>query len=82
MLICEQCQQGCHLGCFGLAAVPDSDEDYWVCEGCKQLQQLAPGQHVVIEAPQIMYGAGQDPHLAQGLFEGSIRSLVSPQGAS
>ena len=56
MLICEQCQQGFHLGCFGLATIPEEDE--WECWGCVELQRLAPGQAVVVESPQTLYGAG------------------------
>ena len=32
---------------------------------------------MVVECPQTLYGDGQDPHLTQGLFKGTVESLGS-----
>ena len=77
MLICEDCQQGFHLECFGLATIPE--EDQWVCAGCQQLQALTVGQHIVLEMAQTLYQEGPDPHLSQGLFQATIQSFSSIQ---
>ena len=73
MLICDSCQQGFHLSCFGLAAIPE--EDKWVCGGCIALQSLQIGSSIVLESPQTLYSDSADPHLTQGLFKGTIKSL-------
>ena len=38
-----------------------------------------PGQDVVVECPQTLYGDGQDPQPTQGLFTGTVQSLGSIQ---
>jgi hypothetical protein len=73
MLICDTCQQGFHLACFGLPSIPEDDE--WICQGCEQLGMLSVGQPLVLEMAQLMYTDSQDPHLTQGLFKGYIRAL-------
>ena len=73
MLICDSCQQGFHLSCFGLAAIPEEDE--WVCGGCIALQNPQIGSSIVLESPQTLYSDSADPHLTQGLFKGTIKSL-------
>ena len=75
MVICGRCQQGFHLGCFGLATIPGEID--WECQGCVEFQKLAPGQDVVAECPQTLYGDGQDPHITQGLFKGTVETLGS-----
>lgn len=77
MLICDSCQQGFHLGCFGLAVIPE--EDQWVCAGCTVLHNLQPGTSILLESPQVLYADGSDPHLTQGLFKGTITSLENIQ---
>ncbi len=74
MVICDSCQQGFHLTCFGLSSIPEEDE--WVCQGCKQLSLLTVGQLVAVEMAQAMYHDDElDPHLTQGLFKGTITVL-------
>ena len=72
MVICDSCQQGFHLGCFGLPSIPEEAE--WVCQGCKQLGSLSVGQQVILEMAQALY-TDDDPHLTQGLFRGIITVL-------
>lgn len=75
MLMCDSCQQGFHLSCFGLAAI--SEEDQWICNGCTALHNLEVGSSILLESPQTLYSA--DPHLTQGLFNGIIKSLGKVQ---
>jgi len=68
MVICDACEQGFHTACFGMVAVPNADT--WHCTGCSVLQQLAVGQHIITESPQLLYrgSASAQPHRAQGLY--------------
>lgn len=74
MLICDTCQQGFHVSCFGLPSIVEEDE--WVCQGCKQLGVLSVGQRIVLEMAQAMYTDDEDPHLTQGILKGGITVLV------
>lgn len=56
VLIYEKCQQGFHLGCFGLATVPD---DVWEWPQAR-LRWLS--------ACKTLYGAGQGPHQGHHLI--------------
>jgi hypothetical protein len=76
MLICDSCEQGFHLSCFGLSHVPETET--WHCLGCSSLQQLQVGSTVVIEATQLLY-SNTEPHHTQGLFPGAISSLGAMQ---
>lgn len=76
MLICDQCQQGFHLDCFGLPSIPEEDE--WICQGCRELEGLSVGVPIVLEMAQQMY-SGDEPHFTQGLFSGSIVVLGNVQ---
>src|SRR5690242_15409216 len=76
MLICDQCQQGFHLYCFGLPSIPEEDE--WICQGCRELEGLSVGVHSVLEMAQQMY-SGDEPHFTQGLLSGSIVVLGNVQ---
>jgi hypothetical protein len=73
MVICDSCSQGFHLTCFNLPAIPEDDE--WHCQGCTELQRLAVGQQLIVEMPQPLYNAEQDPHFTQGMFQGTISTL-------
>ena len=75
MVICDCCEQGFHTACFGMAAVPDADP--WHCPGCKALQQLAVGQQIITESPQLLYrgSAAPQPHHTQALYMATITSL-------
>jgi hypothetical protein len=73
MVICDGCNQGFHLACFGMSHVPETET--WHCPGCSTLQQLQVGSTVVIEATQLLYKGSTEPHHTQGLFLATISSL-------
>jgi hypothetical protein len=73
MVICDGCNQGFHLACFGLSHVPETET--WHCPGCSTLQQLQVGSTVVIEATQLLYKGSTELHHTQGLFLATISSL-------
>lgn len=76
MIICDNCQQGHHLVCFGLASIPEDEQ--WMCQGCAMLLRLIPGSQLVLECAQPLYG-GSEPHLTQAMFSASVSTIEASQ---
>jgi hypothetical protein len=64
------------MACLGIACIPDDD---WECSSCTALNQLGAGSNIVLECPQALYQDGPDPHLTQGLFNATIRSIKAAE---
>jgi hypothetical protein len=64
------------MACLGIACIPDDD---WECSSCTALNQLVAGSNIVLECPQALYQDGPDPHLTQGLFNATIRSIEAAE---